>query len=134
MGIHKHKFEKGVLAPAPVGLDQGLDTRFPCRPDERPTDEEAKENGFEDANQWYAHSAGGVLVHPRVLKHNFQELPDPSPQDPEEGFDRCDLCLPIPLAQLGELLQRASGKHCERGGERAHRDAMRSCRELQTLR
>ncbi len=85
MGIHKRKFEKGALAPGPVGLEKGLDKRFPCELDVRPTDEEAQENGFDSARQWYGYSAGGILVHPRTLDQNFKELPEPSPEDPEEG-------------------------------------------------
>ena len=29
MGIHKHKFGRGAITPGPVGLDKGLDARFP---------------------------------------------------------------------------------------------------------
>ena len=59
MGIHNHKFEKGAIAPEPVGVDKGMDARVPCPLDTRPTEEDAQENYTEANSQhWNAHRTG----------------------------------------------------------------------------
>ena len=52
------------------------DGRPACSHFERPTDSEAVKAGFANAQEWYAHSAGGALVTPEALESNFDALPE----------------------------------------------------------
>ena len=72
------KFEKGALAPAPVGLSRGMDPRPACNLLERPSDEDAVKAGFKDGQEWYAYSAGGALVSAAALDWNRDSLPEPA--------------------------------------------------------
>ena len=73
-GLKKQKFQKGTLMQGAVGQDKGVDPRPPCDLHVRPTDEEARANGFKDAQEWYCYSTGGVLAGQRA-KSNFDNLP-----------------------------------------------------------
>ena len=86
----KFGFERGALAPGPVGLERGRDDRPICNATERPTDEEAVKAGFKDAQEWYAHSTAGALITPEVQRRNFQELqelPLPTASDEEQDSE-----------------------------------------------
>lgn len=83
VGLARRRFKAGALAPAAVGLERGLDARVPCPLDRRPTDEEAQSHGFVDAEDWYTWSASGALVHPRVIKENFESLNSKDPSKDE---------------------------------------------------
>ena len=69
------RFGKGALAPPPVGRERGLEPGVPCPLHERPSDEEARRHGFASAQEWYAKSAGGALIHPDCVEAAFQSLP-----------------------------------------------------------
>ena len=65
-----------------VGQDKGVDPRPPCDLHVRPTDEEAKANGFKDAQEWYVYSSGGALIGDRAKK-KIDSLP-PNPAEKSE--------------------------------------------------
>ena len=48
------KFSKRVIRPK--AREVGIDGRYPCPLDERPTDEDARLAGFKDALEWYSYS------------------------------------------------------------------------------
>ena len=70
-GLRRHRFAKGALMHPKVGLDVGVDLRRPCSLAEVPTDEEAKQNGFESAQEWWSYSTGGALLTPGQAMTNY---------------------------------------------------------------
>ena len=72
--------------PPKVGLDVGVDLRRPCPLAEVPTDEEAKNNGFDTAQEWWTYSTGGALLTPGQAMTNYgncRDATEPSKEDQE---------------------------------------------------
>ena len=121
------RFEKGALAPAPVGLSRGLDPRPACDPLVRPTDAEAVKAGFKDAQEWYAHSAGGALISAPALQYNMNSLPEQTSIEASEDSEvvqqwrllRGDVAQP---RAGGELLD--SGRSAGNMGARKDAEAL----------
>ena len=95
-----------------------MDFRSPCPTAERPTDEEARQNGFKDGLDWYTQTVAGALLGPKAIKTNFEALPLPASASEEKPTEE----KPVPAEPeapvqeqeraLGESLPSPAG-----GGE-----------------
>ena len=81
MGIQNPKFEPGAIRRASV--QPGEDGRIPCALEVRPRDEDAVKHGFKDAFDWYVYSTGGDNKDPKMVKQQFDQLPQEISSDDE---------------------------------------------------
>ena len=65
----------------------GQDPRAPCSLDERPTDEQAQEAGFKDAQEWITYSVGGRLLDPSTVAASLETLPKPRAEGGDPPVD-----------------------------------------------
>ena len=73
------------LDPPAVGVDEGLRAEVPFPILRMPSDDEARQAGYSNAEDWYCKSAAASLAGP-VMKH-VEYMAMPPPADPEDWDD-----------------------------------------------